>query len=123
MPLTHARWARIGPLLSDRTPKRGGRWRDHHEVTDAIAFKFQTGTHWVHLPEKCGNWRASTTGCGCGPVDGTWERVFIALVAQTDADEDLGGGGDVGSGDGENRGAGRDQVAQDRDDPVTVLGG
>ncbi|WP_443075532.1 transposase [Streptomyces sp. NBC_01483] len=44
VPLTDAQWARINPLLPDRTPKRGGRWRDHREVIDAIAFKFQTGT-------------------------------------------------------------------------------
>ncbi|MHA5047740.1 transposase [Streptomyces sp. SD15] len=53
VPLTDAQWARIEPLLPDRTPKRGGRWRDHREVIDAIAFKFQTGTQWVYLPEKC----------------------------------------------------------------------
>ncbi|MEU0250709.1 transposase, partial [Streptomyces sp. NPDC006235] len=50
VPLTDAQWARIEPLLPDRTPKRGGRWRDHREVIDAIAYKFQTGTQWVHLP-------------------------------------------------------------------------
>jgi transposase len=52
VPLTDAQWARIEPLLPDRTPKRGGRRRDHREVIDAIAFKFQTGTQWVHLPEN-----------------------------------------------------------------------
>ncbi|PVC82160.1 hypothetical protein DBP19_33645 [Streptomyces sp. CS090A] len=26
MPLADAQWARIEPLLPDRTPKRGGRW-------------------------------------------------------------------------------------------------
>ncbi|MFF1745339.1 transposase [Streptomyces mirabilis] len=57
MPLTDAQWARIEPLLPDRTPKRGGRWRDHREVIDAIAFKFQTGIQWVHLPEKYANRR------------------------------------------------------------------
>ncbi|MGW3494853.1 transposase [Streptomyces sp. NPDC001020] len=30
---------------------------DHREVIDAIAWKFQTGSQWVHLPEKYGNWR------------------------------------------------------------------
>ncbi|MFE7676874.1 transposase [Streptomyces albidoflavus] len=50
MPLTDAQWARIEPLLPDRTPKRGGRWRDHREVFGAIAYKFQTGTQRVHLP-------------------------------------------------------------------------
>ncbi|MEV5774782.1 transposase [Streptomyces antimycoticus] len=35
--LTDAQWARIEPLLPGRTPMRGGRWRDHREVIDAIA--------------------------------------------------------------------------------------
>ncbi|MGV9499417.1 transposase [Streptomyces sp. NPDC003642] len=52
MPLTDAQWARIEPLLPDRTPKRGGRWRGHREVIDAIAYTFQTGTQWMHLPEN-----------------------------------------------------------------------
>ncbi|URN12909.1 transposase [Streptomyces radiopugnans] len=55
MPLTDAQWARIEPLLPDRTPKRGGRWRGHREVIDAIACEFRTGTQWVHPPERYGN--------------------------------------------------------------------
>ncbi|MFD5897109.1 IS5 family transposase [Streptomyces sp. NPDC060366] len=89
VPLTDAQWARIEPLLPDRTPKRGGRWRDHREVIDAIAFKFQTGTQWVHLPEKYGNWRGVYNRLRMWAIDGTWERVFTALMAQADADEDL----------------------------------
>ncbi|WP_439145754.1 IS5 family transposase [Streptomyces canus] len=89
VPLTDAQWARIEPLLPDRTPRRGGRWRDHREVIDAIAFKFQTGTQWVHLPEKYGNWRGIYNRLRMWAVDGTWERVFTALMAQADADEDL----------------------------------
>ncbi|MFI1675143.1 IS5 family transposase [Streptomyces sp. NPDC020598] len=89
VPLTDAQWARIEPLLPDRTPKRGGRWRDHREVIDAIAHKFQTGTQWVHLPEKYGNWRGVYNRLRMWAIDGTWERVFTALVAQADADEDL----------------------------------
>ncbi|WP_436843176.1 IS5 family transposase [Streptomyces venezuelae] len=89
VPLTDAQWARIEPLLPDRTPRRGGRWRDHREVIDAIAYKFQTGTQWVHLPEKFGNWRGVYNRLRMWAVDGTWERVFTALVAQADANEDL----------------------------------
>ncbi|WP_411976744.1 transposase [Streptomyces sp. ICN988] len=37
VPLADAQWARIEPLLPDRTPKRGGRRRDHREVIDAVA--------------------------------------------------------------------------------------
>lgn len=55
----------------------------------AIAFKFQTGTQCVHLPEKYGNWRGVSNRLRMRAVDGTWERVFTALMAQADADEDL----------------------------------
>ncbi|WP_442805546.1 transposase [Streptomyces sp. NBC_00385] len=43
MSLSDAQWARIEPLLPDRTPRRGGRWREHRQVIDAIAFKYRTG--------------------------------------------------------------------------------
>ncbi|RNG34807.1 hypothetical protein EEJ42_04645 [Streptomyces botrytidirepellens] len=33
VPLTDTQWARIEPLLPDRTLKRGGRWRDHRLLT------------------------------------------------------------------------------------------
>jgi transposase len=89
VPLTDAQRVRIEPLLPDRTPKRGGRWRDRREVIDAIASKFQTGTQWVHLPEKYGNWRGIYNRLRMWAVDGTWERVPTALVAQADADEDV----------------------------------
>ncbi|MEV6727095.1 transposase [Streptomyces xanthochromogenes] len=63
MPLTDAQWARIEPLLPERKPKRGGRWRDHREVIDAIAFKFQTSTQWVHTCQRgTATGGASTTG-------------------------------------------------------------
>ncbi|MFD6994116.1 transposase [Streptomyces sp. NPDC059943] len=39
MSLSDAQWARIEPLLPDRMPRRGGRWRDHRQVIDAIAFQ------------------------------------------------------------------------------------
>ncbi|WP_435594433.1 IS5 family transposase [Streptomyces panacea] len=87
--LTDAQWARIEPLLPDRSRKRGGRWRDHRQVIDAIAFKFQTGSQWVHLPERYGNRRGVYNRLRMWAVDGTWERVFTALMAQADADEDL----------------------------------
>ncbi|WP_442785479.1 transposase [Actinacidiphila sp. DG2A-62] len=65
--LTDAQWARIEPLLPDRTPKRGGRWHDHREVLDAIAFKSRTATEWAHLPEKYGNWRGVFNRPRMGP--------------------------------------------------------
>lgn len=89
MSLTDAQWARIEPLLPDRTPKRGGRWRDHRQVIDAIAWKFQTGAQWVHLPAEYGSWKGVYTRLRNWAIDGTWERVFTSLLAQADAEGDL----------------------------------
>ncbi|GEB60167.1 transposase [Streptomyces gardneri] len=37
----------------------GGRWRDHRQVIDAIAFKYRTGTPWTDLPERFGSWKGT----------------------------------------------------------------
>lgn len=66
-------------------------------MIDAIAFKFQTGTQWVRLPERYGNWRGVYNRLRMWAVDGTWERVFTALMAQAHADEDLNWAVSVGS--------------------------
>lgn len=89
MSLTGAQWARIEPLLPDRTPKRGGRWRDHRQVIDAIAFKYPTGTPWMDLPEHFGSWKGAHNRLRKWDTDGTWEKVFTALLAQADAEGDL----------------------------------
>ncbi|MFF3088808.1 IS5 family transposase [Streptomyces nojiriensis] len=89
MSLTDVQWARIEPLLPDRAPRRGGRWRDHRQVIDAIAFKYRTGTPWMDLPERFGSWKGAHSRLRMWAIDGTWERVFAALLAQADAEEDL----------------------------------
>ncbi|MGW8353333.1 IS5 family transposase [Streptomyces wedmorensis] len=89
MSLTDAQWACIEPLLPDRTPKRGGRWRDHRQVIDAIAFKYRTGTPWMDLPEHFGSWKGAHNRLRKWAADGTWEKVFTALLAQADAEGDL----------------------------------
>ena len=87
--LTDAQWARIEPLLPDRTPRRGGRWRDHRQVIDAIAFKYRTGTPWMDLPEEFGSWKGVHNRLRTWAADGTWEKVFTALLAQADSEGDL----------------------------------
>lgn len=85
MSLTDAQWVRIEPLLPDRTPKRGGRWRDHREVIGAIAFKYRTGMPWMGLPERFGSWRGVRNRLRKWAADGTWEKVVTSLLAQADA--------------------------------------
>ncbi|MFF3735359.1 transposase [Streptomyces sp. NPDC002476] len=83
-----AQWARIEPLLPDRTPKRGGRWRDQRQVIDAIAWKFQTGSQRVRPPAEYGSRKGVSTRLRNWAIDGTWERVFTALLSQADVEGD-----------------------------------
>ena len=92
--MTDAQWARIEPLLPDRTPKRGGQWRDHRQVIDAIAWKYRTGSPWTDLPaefylETVRSVFQQAPWLRMWAIDGTWERVFTALLAQADAERDL----------------------------------
>ncbi|MBA0053608.1 hypothetical protein E0L36_22860 [Streptomyces sp. AJS327] len=57
---------RVAVVRLDRTPRRGGGWRDHRQVMAAIAFNYRTGKLWMDLPEYFGRGKASTTGCGSG---------------------------------------------------------
>ncbi len=58
-------------------------------MIDAIAFMFQTGTQWLHLPAKYGNGKAVYNHLRVWTLDGMLERVFTALIAQAEADEGL----------------------------------
>ncbi|MGW7587658.1 IS5 family transposase [Streptomyces rubiginosohelvolus] len=87
--LTDAQWAWIEPLLPDRTPRRGGRWRDHRQVINAIAWKYRTGSPWKDLPTEFGSWKGAYSRLRNWAIDGTWQRVFNALLARADADENL----------------------------------
>ncbi|MFE2275598.1 IS5 family transposase [Streptomyces lavendulae] len=87
--LTDVQWARSEPLLPDRTPRRGGRWRDHRQVINAIAWKYRTGSPWEALPSELGSWKGACNRLRKWAIDGTWERVFTALLAQADAEKNL----------------------------------
>ncbi|MFJ9343119.1 transposase [Streptomyces sp. NPDC101733] len=62
------------PLLPERRPRRGRRWRDHQQVIDTIAFKYGTGVPWMDLPEHFGSWKGATTGCVHRPPTGPERR-------------------------------------------------
>jgi transposase len=89
VPLMDAQWAWIEPLLPDRSPRRGGRWRDHRQVIDAIAWKYQTGAQWRRLPPEYGSWKGVYTRLCNWAIDGTWQKVFTALVSRADAEGEL----------------------------------
>ncbi|HYH30856.1 MAG TPA: IS5 family transposase [Pseudonocardia sp.] len=82
-------WAWLEPLLPDRTPRRGGRWRDHREVLEAIAWKYRTGAPWRALPERFGPWQSVYDRHVRWSGDGTYDRLLAAAHTTADAAGEL----------------------------------
>ena len=74
--LTDEAWSRIASLLPENG-RRGGRWRDHHEVVNGILWKLRTGAPWRALPEqRYGSWQTCYDRFVRWRCDGTWERLL-----------------------------------------------
>src|SRR3712207_5811191 len=82
--LTDAAWARIEPLLP-ATGGRGGRWRDHRQVINAILWQSKTGVPWRDLPERYGPWKTAHERLRKWTADGTWERILAEVIVKDDA--------------------------------------
>ncbi|MEU4691663.1 IS5 family transposase [Actinoplanes sp. NPDC023714] len=82
-------WARIEPYLPDRSPQRGGRWADHREVIEAIAWKYRTGSPWRDLPDELGSWKGAYSRFRRWTLDGTWQHLLTAVQADADAAGEL----------------------------------
>ena len=82
-------WELIEPLLPVSTGKRGGQYRDHRIVVEAIVWKYRTGAPWRDLPERFGPWQTAWKRHAAWSRDGTWDRVWRGLQAAADADGQL----------------------------------
>lgn len=79
----------LEPLLPDRTPRRGGQWRDHREVLEAIAWRYRTGSPWRDLPAEFGPWQSVYDRHVRWSRDGTYDRIFATAHTAADAAGEL----------------------------------
>jgi len=82
--LSDQAWEWMEPLLPSSTGRRGGRWRDHRQVVEAICWKYRTDSTWRELPARFGPWQTAYERLTRWRSDGTWARLLAR--AQTDAD-------------------------------------
>ncbi|WP_245685727.1 transposase, partial [Streptomyces yerevanensis] len=71
-------------------PVRGRRWADHRGTLEAIAWKYRTNSPWRDLPEELGSFQTAHKRLIRWAVDGTWEKIFAAILAAADAVDDIG---------------------------------
>ncbi len=82
--LTDEQWAKLEPLLPDRTPIRGGRWMDHRQVINGVLFRTRSGCAWRDLPPCYGNWKTVYNRHRRWSGDGTWRNVLSGLRVDCD---------------------------------------
>ncbi|MFJ2557251.1 MULTISPECIES: IS5 family transposase [unclassified Streptomyces] len=82
-------WDRIEPLMP-ADPVRGRRWADHRRTLEAIAWNYRTCSPWRDLPGELGSFQTAHKRLIRWAVDGTWERILAAVLAEADADADIG---------------------------------
>jgi transposase len=82
-------WERIRLLLPSSEGKRGGRWRDHRQVIEAVAWRYRTGSPWRDLPESFGPWQTVWKRLDRWSADGTWLRLLQSLQGDADAAAEL----------------------------------
>lgn len=83
--LTDSEWARLEPHLP-KNIGRGGRWKDHRQVSNGILFRIRTGIPWRDLPSIFGSWQTCYDRHRRWSADGTWERILSAVQADADAE-------------------------------------
>ncbi|SEC36263.1 Transposase [Streptomyces sp. 3213] len=75
----------FGPHLP-KSGQHGGRWEGHRRVTNGILFRQRTGAPWRDLPARFGRWKTVYERHRRWSADGTWDKLFAAVLADADAE-------------------------------------
>ncbi len=86
--LSSHEWAVLAPLLPAQSA-RGGRWRDHRQVVNAICWVKRTGSPWRDLPERYGPWKTAYQRFRRWAQDGTWARLKTHVIVLAELDDDI----------------------------------
>lgn len=83
--LTDAMWARIEPLLPPLKGAMGRPMVDHRKLVEGSIYRYRTGIPWRDLPAEFGPWQTVWKRHHRFAMDGIWDRVLTALLAEADA--------------------------------------
>ncbi len=77
--LTDEQWARLKPLLPENG-HRGGQWREHRTIVEAILWVLMGGASWRELPEEeFGPWQTAYQRYARWHQEGLWQRIVEIL--------------------------------------------
>jgi hypothetical protein len=76
--LTDEEWARLRPLLPDNG-QRGGQWREHRTVVEAILWVLTGGASWRDLPQEVDPWQTAYYRYARWRREGLWQQIVEML--------------------------------------------
>jgi transposase len=82
--LSDAQWGQIRDLLPGNGG-RGGQWKDHRPMIDAILHALSDGGRWRNLPPEFGPWQTVYDRFRKWSQQGLWDRLLESLRARQQA--------------------------------------
>ena len=79
--LSDAQWDKIKHLLPPNG-KKGGQWKDHRHMIDAILWALSDGGRWRNIPAEFGPWQTVYDRFRKWCRNGLWERILRHLQAR-----------------------------------------
>lgn len=79
--LSDAQWRQIECLLP-KNGQRGGQWKDHRLMIDAILWALSDGGRWRNVPERFGPWQTVYDRFRSWTRRGLWDRILRHLQAR-----------------------------------------
>jgi transposase len=79
--LSDEQWAKIEHLLPAKG-KRGGQWKDHRLMIDAILWVLSDGGRWRNVPDRFGPWQSVYDRFRRWTRRGLWDRILEHLQAR-----------------------------------------
>ena len=79
--LSGAQWEQIRDLLP-QNGQRGGQWKDHRLMIDALLWALSDGGRWRNLPERFGPWQSVYDRFRNWTRRGLWDRILRRLQAR-----------------------------------------
>ena len=83
--LTNEQWAVLEPLFPQRGKGRGRPRADDRTTLNGILYVLKTGCAWMDMPRQYGAYATCWRRLRQWAEDGTWERVWQALLGQLEA--------------------------------------
>lgn len=79
--LSDDQWQQIEDLLPQNR-QRGGQWKEHRVMLDAILWVLSDGGRWRNVPERFGPWQTVYDRFRKWCREGLWDRILRRLQAR-----------------------------------------